>query len=817
MEPGMAERRPHRTQVLIVSIASFLSLAFPGGAQPAQRDLHTAEGQYQFAEGLYFRRFYDLAEKEFRYFTEKYPEHKLAPEAMLRLVDCLRRQNKTDATLSAINQFHDKWEDHEVAPKLFLWKGEILFNKEKYAQAAACFKRLLFSSDTVTQEAAVYFLGQCQVKESKPAVAFRTYNQIASKPFDGKHVYRPYALFAVAATHQAQNEMEKAARAFERLCTEDNVPAPVLEESLYRLAEIRFSARDFRRAILLYDRVLEEFPNGAFARESGKRRAWAYFSLSDFVKAAEMARAWRERHQAVFDFELDYIHGASLVGIEFYQEALPLFEFLLGDPRVPEDYVRLASFQQIVCLLSLKRYQETLDKAQAFIDRFPSAGSIATVHYFAGEACFALEKYTASAMHLRRAVGLFVGDWEYALAASIRLTDALLKLGKHEEAATVFRRLAGEKKADRRAYYLLRAGEAERRAGNPSAAIADLEKLLADFPAAGPEVRLAMVHLGELYAERGDFPGAEQVVRNLLGRKETEGRARLLFFLGYLLYQQGKYEEAVAELGRSLRAPEGAGSEQTNFYLAGSLLELGKSDEALDIFAKLLSLPVEKRPSFEPSLLFQLQGLYFSRSQFAVSEAICRWLLSWPQGEVVYRAALRLAEILAAQSRLEDAENGLVELLERVAKGELLFAGKSPPKEQVQSVLSEVLFLQGKNDRAIELVETCLSKEDLDLRSITRCRWVYAEILMQEKRPNQALPFAIKCFVLADDPDYTPKAMFLAIRIFAEIGKQEDAATTWQELSKRYPAYAGQKEDDELIKRLKRPPRAPSDPAPGGG
>jgi len=244
--------------------------------------------------------------------------------------------------------------------------------------------------------------------------------------------------------------------------------------------------------------------------------------------------------------------------------------------------------------------------------------------------------------------------------------------------------------------------------------------------------------------------------------------------------------------------------EQTNFYLAGSLLELNKTDEALAIFAQLLSLPVAKRPSFEPSLLFQLERLYFDRNQWAVSKNICKWLVEWPQGEVACQAALRLSELYVAQNRLPDAEKNLRELIDKVQKGELAFAQNAPPKERLQSVLSEILFLQGKHDRAVELVETCLSREDLDLRSVTRCRWVYAEILMKEKHPKQALPFAIKCFVLADDPDYTPRAMFLAVRVFATLGKKDDALTTWRELGKRYPAFAGQKDGEDLVRELKR-------------
>lgn len=792
---------------ILICVCLWAGGLFVGNAfsQPMKRDVHTPEGQYQFAEGLYFRKFYDLAEKEFRYFVEKYPDHELAAQAMFRLINCLRNQNKTDATLSAINQFQAKWGEHELAPKLFLWKGEILFNKGEFEQASACFKRLLFSDDSLVQEAAVYFLGQCSVKLGKPDVAFRTYGEIAERPFDGKHLYRPYALFAVAAAYHSQGDWKQAAAAFKRLCTDDHVPAQVLEESLYRLAELHFSRSEFTDAIELYSRILREFPDGIFAREAGKRRAWAYFSTGDFTKGAEMAREWREKYADVFDYELDYIHGACLVGISFFEEALPIFVGLAGDSRVPGDYVRLARFQELVCLLNLKRYQETVAQGQAFVKEFPVSAELATVYYYMGEALSALQKYEEAVTNLRKAVDSFVGDWEYNMTASLLLADTLIKLEKYKEAAAVFRRLSENKDSDQAPVSLFRAGECERKAGDPDAAIEDLQLLLKTYPNAQNEVRLAMVHLGELYSEKGDYAHAETFVRNLLGRKDQEGKGRLRFFLGYLLYQQDRYQDAITELRQSLSMEGGADvADQARFYLAGSLLELNQADEALDIFAGLLSLPAERRPPFQPELLFQLDKLYFSRNRYDVSEAICKWLMEWKQGDVVYRAALRLAEILIAQNRFEDAEKQLKALLDQVTKGELIFAEEPPPREEIQSVLCEVLFLRGENDRAVELVESCLSSEVLDTHSTTRCRWVLGEILLKEGRPRQALPCFVKCFVLADDPDYTPKAMFRAVQVFVTIDQTDDALTTWEELKKRYPAYAGQQEGTETVKALQK-------------
>ena len=201
-------------------------------AQPKKTDELGPDEQLDFAEGNYQRKFYDLAAKEYRYFVEKFPEHKHAPHAMFRLIVCLRTLGRTEATFSAINQFQAKWPTHKSSARLFLWKGEILFNQERYAPASACFKRLLLDEDSKTQETAMYFLGQCYGKVGKPELALQTYAKLGAKPFDKDHIYRPYALFAVAVGHQQKDEFDKAAKLFQRLATEKHVADPVCEEAM---------------------------------------------------------------------------------------------------------------------------------------------------------------------------------------------------------------------------------------------------------------------------------------------------------------------------------------------------------------------------------------------------------------------------------------------------------------------------------------------------------------------------------------------------------------------------------------------------------
>ncbi len=768
--------------------------------QPVNREAHTAEDQYRFAEGLHVRKFYEMAEQEFRHFLNQYPDHELAPNAMFRLIEALRQQDQNQETLSVINQFHAKWPSHELASKLYLWKGELLLKDKKLAQAASCFKRLLLSADAVVQEAAIYFLGQCYAEQGKHDLALETYRKIASKDFDEEHLYRPYALFTLAMDAQQKGDLDAAARDFQLLKDKKHVPAAVREEAIYRLAEIHFLRQQMKDAVVLYELLLVDYPTGFFAREAGKRRMWAYFIMGQYAKSIELAKEWRKQFGDVFDYEVDYIHGASLVAANFFSEAVEILSKLRHDDRIPEEYFKLSLYQELYALLRLEKYDDLLALADLFVKKFPKTAQTADVYYFAGEAYFQKQNLEQAATRLRQAVDSFLDDSNYYEEAHLRLTECLEELKRNTEAAAIYRKLSQDPKMQDQAFALLQAGLNERKAGDVKAAVTDFEKLLTNFADAGTETRTAMLHLGELYAEQNQFDRAVELLQKLLSETKGDGRASLLFFLGYLYFQQEQYDKAAEVLRQSLQQKASAKTASSaRYFLGGALLEMQKNDEALELFAELLALPEEQRPAFDENLLFRLESLFYNRNRYDTSEIICRWLLKWDDPDVRYRATLRLAQILMAQNKFNEAQTKLNNLLDKLPEND---ENSALRRQEVKSVLGEVLLNSKDFDRAVTAFEQSLSRPGLAGEFVARSRWGLAHILYHEERYNQALHYAINGFVLTDDPRYTSRAMFLAIQILLKQDKANEALTTWRELRNRYPSFAEQKRQTAEIEKL---------------
>ena len=171
---------------------------------------------------------------------------------------------------------------------------------------------------------------------------------------------------------------------------------------------------------------------------------------------------------------------------------------------------------------------------------------------------------------------------------------------------------------------------------------------------------------------------------------------------------------------------------------------------------------------------------------------------------------------MAAQSRFAAADAQLAALRRR--RQELAAVAGAPgaslpPDDAITSLQSELFLLQNQVPQAVVAAEQCLACKDLDQESLTRARWVLAEALAKQGHPVQALPYAVKAYILDDHPSYSPRAMVLAVNLLVGQKRMVEAQSTWTELRKRYPVVAesvvGTPEVKALLASTPAPPPAP--------
>lgn len=758
--------------------------------EPAAAAVSTPEEQLRLAEGLLSRNFTDMARLEIGKFLEKYPDHQLAPRAMLCLIESQRAAGQVDEALASSARFIQRWPQHELAPRLGLARAEILLKKGQVPAAEAAFKELGGAADATVAEAATYGLGQLLAQQGKAAEARAAFQKLAGQPLAKERPYRYYAAFALAATSQRQGEFPAAETGYRHLADDSGAPPGIREESLYRLAEMAFLRGDYAPAVATYEKQVLAYPEGRYAREGWKRRAWATFQLKDYAKSLAMAADWQKLYGEAADPEVQYLVGANLVGLGRHGEALPLFAALEKQPGLTPDFRRLSVYQQVYCLLRCGQAAAAEALGRSFLKDNPQAPEKADVLFFVGEACYGQGNLGDAILFYRQALDNFLGDWQYVAEASMHLSDCYERQGKAGEAAALYRGLAKRDAVKNKADMLLRAGDMERRAGNFDAAMADFERVRTEFTGARDECRMAVMNLAELHADRKNYDQAIVLVHDLLKRDPNQAQDKLLLFSGYLLFLQQKYAEAETVLRQAAALPklEPRLEASIKYYLAATLLERRQDEEGLTLFAAVLALPDHQRPPLSDASLFRLQQLFFDHGQLEASEKTCTLLARSPIEATRHRARLRQAQSLQARGQVQDSRKVLDEVLLAVeGKSD---AGSQFVRQEALSLAGEVCLLLRQNDRAVTAFQQCLATPSVTAESAARARYGLAQVLRQEGNAAQALQYAVKTFVLSDDPFYAPRAMAMAVELLAAQNRLGEAVTTWREMRQRFPVFA---------------------------
>jgi outer membrane protein assembly factor BamD (BamD/ComL family) len=554
-----------------LSVPAFADSA-PLAAAEATPD--AAAEQMRLAEGLISRNFHELALAELRKFLRENPNHERAPQATLLVVECLRARGDADEAVRAIDGFLGRWPNHAKASALLLLKSEILIGKGDVAGARQILGGLAASADEASREAAAYYLAQADVRDGKAAAALAALGTLSAQSATAERPFRAYAALGAGALCQQRGDWAGAEAAYRRLADAAGAPAGLREEAFYRLAELSFTKKEYRAAADGYSRLLKEFPAGAWAREAGRRRAWALFHAGEYAQSATLAGEWRATWGEKGGEDMLYLKGLCLAGQRRFAEAREVFQGMLSAAGLGAEHVRLARFQSVFCLIGMERWTDALAAAQAFMQDYPKAPEKADILYFQGEALFRLERWADAAAALRQALDSFSGDWALADDCAGRLGECLGKLNRPQaELAAVYRSLAGRAETSGRAGRLLRAGELERAGGKLDAAAADFQKVRREFTGTS-EARAALLRLAELEAERKDYTAAAGLVKELAGNADgAESRGRVLLFTGFLAYVQQNYPEAEKSLRQAVEAmkAEPAGQAEARFYLAALL------------------------------------------------------------------------------------------------------------------------------------------------------------------------------------------------------------------------------------------------------
>jgi TolA-binding protein len=551
------------------------------------------------------------------------------------------------------------------------------------------------------------------------------------------HVNAGTAWYRVGETAYMLGDLPSARKAFERFTT-DYPNHKHLDTAWPYLGDVCLRMGDLERAQQSYQRSLDSHPEGRLADRArfGLGRALALQGRPD--EALGMFAALAEKGGQDWADRAWFQSGLAEVQAKRYERAIDAFERVERvAPQSP--LVAEARLNRAEALGRLDRGMEAEPILRALVADAP--------RNLAAQAAFALgssqlergDAATAFAT-LEDAAGRFAKT-PMASALLFRLAEAASKLGRGEDARTLFMR----------------------------AAEADVKDPWADD---------ALVRAARLAMDQNDHETATRLSRVFLVRYPSSPlRADARLVAARASLKAGRPKEAIATLTSSLAddKPNPATAEAERYYLARALQadgQMARADEVLDALSKASGAPIAA------DALFLLGQGQIEAKRFA--EAIApleKYLAGKPNGEVAEYALAHLIQAHLELGRADAAWKTLEILAERFPKSPVL----APSRVR----LAESAMAAKQYDRAAEQFALAAKSSDSALSGRARLGLGWAKL--DGGKPNEAAAaFAAFLSARSDDP-LAPEAAFARGRALEASAQVDAALAAYTLCAENYP------------------------------
>lgn len=455
--------------------------------------------------------------------------------------------------------------------------GDALLQQGKAAEAVqplATFVRLT-SGDA---REARFKLSLALLKNDDAAGAERSLAElVAQGPDDSSWVQK--GLVEYGQLCRKAGRSEAATEALKRVLAaraEESCAAP----ALYVLGWIDFDAKRFTDAAAKWKQLEDDYPKHALAAEAAFERGAALKEAGDWENAVNaLRRFYVERADSPRAAQAKLMEAQCLAAAGKKESAEAVLAALAIEPKADDAILYELAWSQ----RSLKQTAEAQKTYRRLLSDHAAGKLAAAARVELAELLYGDEKFEEAAELLKAAVADKTGDGKALTAATYRLAWCQWKLGRFDEAAEGFGRLAEDPRLEPElsATAMLQAGLAHAQKGRWESAQKYLDLLVTKRPDS-PQLPLAMLKLSEVQAERGDYDASGRTCESFLGRFSADPMAyRAHFGIGWCLENRKQYEAARKAYQKVIDSHNGETAARAQFQIGETFVAEGKLDKAL--------------------------------------------------------------------------------------------------------------------------------------------------------------------------------------------------------------------------------------------
>ena len=360
----------------------------------AGKDLKT-EASFREAEALYFDGKIGLAAEKYRTVIDSDAGADLTDRAALGIVSIYYNSGDSASAIAKATELLPKVERGEAKCRIMLLLGNSYLNSKLFLEAKDAYEKISegCSSPLVKNRA---MLNNCWV----------LYN-----------------------LGEYEECLKDTGEYLKDVLSED------IGEALYVRGKALASSGMLDNAITEYEKILKEYPDSLFRRETLYDKGWAYYQKGDVDSGTEVHRMFLrefpedERSPGI----LLKIGQEALKGGK-YNEAIELYAaFLENYPKTPQR--QFAMYQRARAFYEAGRYQEAIDEYKAILEDFPYSEITGNVFYWRALCYQKKEDWVNAVKDFREAANK---GGELTVKASEAVAYSLFRQGEEAAAAEAY-------------------------------------------------------------------------------------------------------------------------------------------------------------------------------------------------------------------------------------------------------------------------------------------------------------------------------------------------------------------------------------------
>jgi len=327
---------------------------------------------FNYAKLSYELGYQDVALIEFQKFLQTYPESSYNSEAKELLVGVLANTNNYKDALTAMEGLKSPNSNtRAVYSKILYGRATELINDGMLISA----NDLLTKAEKEAANSSIlpyvlFWKGEIAYRLNKTDDAIRYLFEYLKNPQTNAEVNPAHAKYNLGYSFLKKENYRQSLGFFEQLYSTPKINSPLIEQDAYtRAADCNFMIRDFKKALAMYDKVLEfSWPSGDYATFQKGMIAGVNNSKEKIRLLTTISRQY-PTSGLIPDANLEI--GNTHLSNEQYRESIPFLKNVANDPNPalkPKAFLKLG-----IAYYNLENNSEALKQYTALLQQFPNS------------------------------------------------------------------------------------------------------------------------------------------------------------------------------------------------------------------------------------------------------------------------------------------------------------------------------------------------------------------------------------------------------------------------------------------------------------